>query len=147
MRDLDHLSDLLPDVAVVARDEPADVDHHVQLTRAVLQSKTGLEDLRLSPRGPVRKSDDSPDRNGAACQQIASAFDVARPRANGSDVVLHCKHASGLDRCVIELRLQERVIDRLGDVAVAELFEKRAHPSLLTTFVPWRSTTKSTSRA
>ena len=140
-----HIGDLLPHMTVVARDQAADVDDHVQLARAVLQGKTRFEDLRLGPRAAVRKTDHRPNGDRAARQQVACTLDVPRAHANGGDVVRCSQPAPALDERIIELRLQERMVDRLGNVQVAEPVEKRGHQVLLTGL--WSSTTKSTSRA
>ena len=46
--------------------------------------------------------------------------DVGRPDADRGDVVGEREPAAGLDEGVVELRAEQRVVDRLGDVAVGQ---------------------------
>src|SRR5207245_3882354 len=85
----------------------------------------------LGPRSATRRSEHGPDRTLAARQQVTGPLDVPRPRADGGYVVADGQLAAGLDECVIELGPQERVVDRLCDVGVAEPVEKRCHQLLL----------------
>ena len=75
---------------------------------------------------PCGKPIDRPDRDVGAGEDRRRPADVGRPDADRGDVVLGRQPAAVLDERVVELRPQQRVVDRLGDVALGEVVESRA---------------------
>ena len=79
-----------------------------------------LEHLDLGRVVPVREADGGADRDVGPFEDRPGAPDVGRPHAHGGDVVLRGQPAAVLDERVVELRPQERVVDRLGDVVFGQ---------------------------
>ena len=127
----DDRPDVRFDVGVAAGLERADLEHHVELARAVADRPHRLEDLGLGPMVAVRKADGRPDRDVGAVEDRARTGDVGRPDADRGHVVGQGEPAAGLDEGVVELRPQERVVDRLGDVAVGQVVDGQRHRSHL----------------
>jgi hypothetical protein len=75
----------------------------------------------------VREADDRADRDVRAVQDPLGPPHVDRPHADARDVVLRGQPAAVVDERVIELRPKQRVVDRLGDVALGELREIEGH--------------------
>src|SRR6185436_11121388 len=53
--------------------------------------------------------------------------DVDRPNTDRGHVVLAGQPAAGLDELVVKLGPQERVVDRLGDVALRQCLDSEGH--------------------
>jgi hypothetical protein len=124
---LDDRGDVGLDVAVAARLQGADVDDHVELGRAVLERSMRLVDLRRGRRAAVREADDGPDLDVGPGQEGSRAPDVDRPDADRGDVVAGRQSAALLDERVVELRPQQGVVDRLGDLPLGQVLDGECH--------------------
>ena len=120
MRDVDHGPDVRLDVGVAPGLEGADLDDHVELARAVADRPDGLEDLGHGQVVAVREADRRADRDGRPVQDLPGPDDIGGPHADGRDVIGQRQPAAGLHEGVVELRPEQRVVDRLGDVAVGQ---------------------------
>ena len=69
---------------------------------------------------PCGKPIDRADRDVGAGEDRHGPADVGRPDADRGDVVLGRQPAAVLDERVVELGPQQRVVDRLGDVALGQ---------------------------
>ncbi len=87
----------------------------------------GLEDLRLGPVVAVREADDGPDRDIGPLEDRPGPGHVRRPDADRRHVVLGGQAAAVLDERVVQLRTEQRVIDRLGDVALGQVLDAERH--------------------
>ena len=67
-----------------------------------------------------------PDRDVRPVEDRPGPADVGRPDADRRHVVLGRKPAAVLDERVVELGPQERVVDRLGDVALGQVVDATA---------------------
>ena len=119
--DLDDRGDVGLDVGVAAGLEGADLDDHVELGRAVGQRLARLEDLGRGRWLPCGKPMVVPTATSVPARIACGPPDVGRPDADRRDVVLGRQPAAVLDERVVELRPQQRVVDRLGDVALGQV--------------------------
>ena len=76
---------------------------------------------------PCGKPIDGPDRDVGAGEDRRGPGDVDRSDADRGDVVRGGEPAAVLDERVVELRPQQRVVDRLGDVALGQRRRSRGH--------------------
>ena len=75
----------------------------------------------------MREADHGPDRDVGSLEDGLGAADVGRSDADRRDVVLGGETAAVLDELVVELGSQQRVVDRLGDVALGQGVDGKAH--------------------
>ena len=94
--------------------------HHVELGRAVGQRSPRLRHLDLGGVVAVRKADRRADGDVGAGQDRLRPAHVGGPAAHRGDVVLGREPATGLDERVVQLGPEQRVVDRLGDVAFGQ---------------------------
>jgi hypothetical protein len=127
MGDLDDGRDVCPDVDIPTRLERADVQHHVDLAGALLECPPRLEDLGRGQVTAVREPDDRADLHVRPGDELGRAGDVDGADGHRCDVVLDRKAAVLLDEVVVELGPEQRVIDRLRNVAVGESIDEVRH--------------------
>ena len=125
--DLDDRRDVRPDVGVAAGLQRADLDDHVELGRAVGQRSLGLEDLRRGHGVAVREADHGPDRDVRAARIAAARRTSAGRTQTDATSYSSGEPAAGLDERVVELGPQQRVVDRLGDVALGQGLDGEGH--------------------
>ena len=109
---LDHRLDVALDRAQIARLQRADVDHHVDLERAVedraprlVVLDVGASSRRAGTRRPSRRRRRVPRSSRAACR------DPGRVDAHGREVELGGLAAQLLDLGPRRVRLEQRVVD------------------------------------
>ena len=69
----------------------------------------------------VREADRRADRDVGPGQDRAARGNVGRPDADRRDVVLGGQPAAVLDERVVQLGPEQRMVDRLGDVALGQV--------------------------
>ena len=75
----------------------------------------------------MREADRRADLDVGPGEDRDSAADVDRPDADRGDVVLGGQPAARLDEGVVELRPQQRMVDRLRDVALGQVVDGEGH--------------------
>ena len=100
---------------------------HRYSVRAVCEGLAGLEDLRLGPVAAVREADHRPDRDVRPGQDCRRPPDVGRPDADRRDVVLGRQPAAVLDKRVVQLGAEKRVINGFRDVALGKGVDAGCH--------------------
>ena len=132
MGDVGHRPDVGLDALVLARAQPADVDDHVELGRAVADRPDGLEDLGLGPVRSVREADHGPDDDVGPGQELATERDVGRSAAHRRDLVPRRDGAAFPHVVERELGSQQRVVDGLGDPLVRQVLDRqRSHAPMM----------------
>ena len=100
---LDDGGDVRLDVRVSAGPQGADLEHHVELGRPVLERLARLRDLDLGAVVAVRKPDGRAHGDVGAGEDCCGAPDVGRAAAHRRHVVLGRQAAAVLDLSVVEL--------------------------------------------
>ena len=111
--------DVLLDVFPVAAEGLAEVDHHVDLVGSVPAGQFGLVSLGLGAGVAMGKPDDAPYVDPATIQQFLGPLDGVGLDAYGGGLVLGGEAATVFQVLVRHRRVQERVIDHLGEFVVA----------------------------
>ena len=90
--------------------------HHVELVRAGGHALLGRAHFRLRAVGAEGIADDRADLHVAAAEHVGGARDVEREHAHGGEMVRPRLLAEDLD--VVQRRdgIQQRVVDRLGEL-------------------------------
>ena len=120
---VDHGADVVLDVLVAAGLERADLDDHVDLECALLERSLGLEDLRLGQVVAVREANDRAHLHVRAAHHLNGTSHVRGAHRHRGHVVLQGEPDVVLEELVVELRTQQRVVDRLGDLAIGQPLE------------------------
>src|SRR5918996_992721 len=103
---------------VLAGAEPPDVDHHVELGRAVGHRPFGLEDLRPGAVRAVREAHHGPDGHRGPPQGLRGEHNVRGTHAHRGDVVPGGELTPLSYLGEGELGAEQRVVDRLRQAFV-----------------------------
>ena len=100
------------------RQRLADVDHHVDLGRAVATGELGLVALALGRAAAVREADDGADGDAGAFEQLRGGLHRVRLDAHRRDLVFLRQPASRRQFPIGHRRVQQRVVDHLRELVV-----------------------------
>jgi uncharacterized repeat protein (TIGR01451 family) len=114
-----HRCDVVVQRLQVAALERADVQHHVNFGRAVLDSKLRLVSLHLRRGRAEGEADNGTHRHVAALEQVGAQRHVGAVDADRGEVVLARFPAQLRDFGGAGVRLEQRVVNQPGDAQVA----------------------------
>ena len=116
MGGLDHRPDVVGDVPPVAGEHLADVHDHVELGRPIVHRRPGLEHLHLREVSAVGEPDDGAGEHAGAGEQLRGEAHGVGLDAHRRDVVLGGHLAAAGQLGVGEHRLEQRVVEHLGQL-------------------------------
>ena len=73
----------------------------------------------------MREPDDGRDKDVGSVEELNREREVRRSHGGGSDAVAACDLDTVADEVEVELGSQERVVDRLRDLLVGEVLDRR----------------------
>lgn len=117
--DVDDAADLVADVAPIAAEDFGNVDDHVQLLAAVGDGLFRFGDLDRGRVAAVREADRGAGHHGAAGEPFGTAFEVIGHDADARHVIGQGQGDPRFEVAGGQRRVEERVVDHLGDVAIA----------------------------
>ena len=121
VRGLGQRANLVLNVIPLTAARLADVDDHVEFGGAVVERLFDLGELDRSGVASVGKADGGAGLHRASGEQRGAARRVIRQNADAGHVVAQRQLASGLEFRHGERRVQQRVVDHLGDVGIREV--------------------------
>ncbi len=121
---MDDCRDVGLDIGVATRLERPDLDDHIELDRSVLERLARLEHLRRRRLTTVGETDDRADGDVGVVKKRRCPDHVDGAHADRGHVVLGSQPAAVLDERVVEFGAQQRVVDRLRDVALGQGVER-----------------------
>ncbi len=107
MSHVDHGRDIGLDIAVATGLQRADLEHHVELGRAIGEGALCLEHLCLGLMIPMGKADGGADGDVRPVQQPVGTGNVRRTHAHRRHVVFGSQPAPLLDERIVELGAQQ----------------------------------------
>ena len=114
---LRNITQFAQHIAVVAVFQPADVQHHLNLLRAVVDGHFGLVPLGVCVRGPERESDQARDLDLAVFEQRASEFDVRTIDADAVRALRACLGAKLLDVSPRRVRADQHALHAMRQLS------------------------------
>ena len=118
VRRRDHRRQVVADVLPVAAQRRADVHHHVQFLPAVGQRPLRLGHFDGRGVAAVREADGSAGFHPAPRQHFRATAQVIRKNADAARIVVQRQAATTLHFRRRQGRVQQRMIDHLGDIFV-----------------------------
>src|SRR5262249_12279993 len=122
-----HGCDIGLDLRIPSGPERADEQHHVQLRRPIRECGTRFGDLDVRPVVAVREADGGADLDIRAAQDRTGTHDIRWPAADRGHVICRGELTTGVYEGIVELRLEQRMIDGLGDVVVGQVLDGQGH--------------------
>ena len=116
MRLIAHRFHIRLHVVPVTAERLAQIDHHVDLHRAILAGQLGLVALGFRQAVAVRKADHRSDLDVRTPQPFRRLLHRIRFDAHGSDIVLRGELAAGFEVGIRHRRMQQRMIDHFGEL-------------------------------